>query len=252
MSIPEFDVVTIAERPDLIDPIDTVASSAWPEFMLHDAVADQYWGQMLTKFPAFTFALLARDSGAIAAMGNSIPIVWSEPVANLPDRGWDWALEHGCLAADAGEKPTTLCAIQIAVAAGYQGQGVSAHAVRAMTRIAAQHELDALVAPVRPNMKARYPLTPMARYIRWQRPDGLPFDAWLRVHARLGATIVKVCGRAMHITGTIAEWEAWTGMAFPETGDYVIPGALNPVHMDLEQDQGTYTEPNVWMRHPVA
>ncbi len=38
-------------------------------------------------------------------------------------------------------------------------------------------------------------------------------------------------------------------MAFPESGGYVVPGALELVSIDREADLGTYVEPNVWMRH---
>ena len=55
----------------------------------------------------------------------------------------------------------------------------------------------------------------------------------------------------MKVTGSIEEWEDWTGMRFPESGPYVVPGALHPVEIDLEREIGTYEEPNVWMRHPI-
>ena len=54
------------------------------------------------------------------------------------------------------------------------------------------------------------------------------------------------------VAGTVSEWEEWTGMRFPESGPYVVPGALQPVSMDLERDEGRYEDPNVWMRHPVS
>jgi hypothetical protein len=38
-------------------------------------------------------------------------------------------------------------------------------------------------------------------------------------------------------------------MAFPETGRYVVPGALDLVEIDRERDLGTYAETNLWMRH---
>ena len=41
------------------------------------------------------------------------------------------------------------------------------------------------------------------------------------------------------------------GLAFPESGEYVVPQALVPVTIDHEADQGLYVEPNVWMRHRV-
>jgi hypothetical protein len=71
----------------------------------------------------------------------------------------------------------------------------------------------------------------------------------MRVHERLGAKTVKVAPQSMTIDGTIAEWESWTKMKFPESGRYVVPGALSPVEFDHEKDEGVYIEPNVWMQH---
>ena len=79
---------------------------------------------------------------------------------------------------------------------------------------------------------------------------GAPFDPWLRTHWRLGGTIIATAPRSQTMTGTVAEWESWTGMAFPATGDYVIPRGLSILHIDTVEDSGTYTEPNVWVRHP--
>ena len=110
--------------------------------------------------------------------------------------------------------------------------------------------LRRLVIPLRPTLKHLYPLTPISRYITWTR-DGLPFDPWLRVHVRAGARIVKACERSMTIAGTIAQWEDWTQMSFPETGKYIVPGALLPVEMDCENDSGVYLEPNVWVEHQL-
>jgi hypothetical protein len=79
----------------------------------------------------------------------------------------------------------------------------------------------------------------------------LPFDAWLRVHARIGARIIKPCHEAMTIRGTPLEWEEWTGMKFPQNGKYVIAGALNPIEMDFDKGEGMYVEPNVWIVHEI-
>jgi hypothetical protein len=38
-------------------------------------------------------------------------------------------------------------------------------------------------------------------------------------------------------------------MVFPDSGPYVVPGALVPVEIDRVTDQGVYIEPNVWMVH---
>jgi len=79
--------------------------------------------------------------------------------------------------------------------------------VNAMRAIAESKEFKNLAAPVRLNQKNKYPLTNIDDYIKWTNDEGLPFDAWLRVHARAGARIIKPCHQAMTIRGSRAEWE---------------------------------------------
>ncbi len=62
---------------------------------------------------------------------------------------------------------------------------------------------------------------------------------------------MRLAPRSMLIDGSVAEWEAWTGLRLPESGDYIVPGALQPLTVDCERDRGEYLDPNVWMRHPV-
>jgi hypothetical protein len=118
-----------------------------------------------------------------------------------------------------------------------------------MRGLATAHGLDCLIAPVRPTWKERYPLTPMESYVLWRREDGFHYDPWIRTHERIGAEILSPAPKSMTVTASRDEWEEWTGLQFPEDGDYVVPGALVPVHFD--GGRGTYVEPNVWMRHGV-
>jgi hypothetical protein len=55
----------------------------------------------------------------------------------------------------------------------------------------------------------------------------------------------------MAISGTVSEWESWTGMRFPESGEYIVPDALVPVIVDVAADRCDYVEPNVWMVHTL-
>jgi hypothetical protein len=247
-----FRVVTLDERPDLADAADAVAVAGWPEFMLNDPIADEYFGALYQDLGAFQFVLLDQHD-SVAALGNTVPVVWDGRVENLSPRGWDWALESGVTGYQRGIAPNTLSAIQAVVAKNYLGQGVSQEILKTMKMIAARHSLNTLIAPVRPNLKHRYPLTPMERYIHWTHDEtGAPFDSWLRVHWKLGARILRVCPESMTITAPVAEWEKWTDMRFPESGTYIVPGALSPLEISREADQGTYVEPNVWMRHSLS
>jgi hypothetical protein len=78
---------------------------------------------------------------------------------------------------------------------------------------------------------------------------GAPLDPWLRTHWWLGGQIIATAPQSQTMTGTVQEWEAWTGMVLPATGEYVTPRGLSTLHIDIDEDRGTYTEPNVWVRH---
>ena len=87
--------VTARDFPAFRDLSNELSGGVWPEFMHHDAVANEYWSQLAPTFPDFQFALLAEDSGQMMAFGNSLPIAWTGPWGELPDGGLDWALEKG-------------------------------------------------------------------------------------------------------------------------------------------------------------
>lgn len=237
--------VTYADAPELAErtgPID----ESWPAFMHRDPVAVALWGPFHERHPAFQFYGVDVETGEVVLKANSVPTALDPD--DLPDRGWDEAVERSLV----GEAPTVVSALQINVHPEWRGTGLSALALTEMRRIAAARDFDELVAPVRPSWKHRYPLTGTGRYAAWRRDDGLPFDPWLRVHARAGGVIDRVCARAMTIPGTVAQWEEWTGMRFPESGPYVVPGALAPVEIDVEAGRGVYVEPGVWVRHRLG
>ena len=62
---------------------------------------------------------------------------------------------------------------------------------------------------------------------------------------------MKCVDSTLTIRGTVEDWESWTDMVFPESGEYVVKDALQPVQIDVEADLGVYDEPNVWMQHPM-
>jgi hypothetical protein len=243
-------LVSLAEEPALRRPMDELGSGAWPEFMLHDAVVDRLWTRLGDDFPAFQLALL-DPGGSIAASGNGAPLAWDGTPTGLPD-GWDEQLERTVAGHDAGLAPNTLGAVQIVVGRGHRGAGLSATMVAAFRAMAHLRGFRALIACVRPTGKHRYPLMSIDDYAAWMRWDGLPFDAWLRVHVRLGGRIVRPSPASMTISGTLAEWHGWTGLAMPVSGRYVIEGATNPIDVDVVRDRAVYHDANVWVVHELT
>ncbi|WP_170970143.1 GNAT family N-acetyltransferase [Nocardioides jishulii] len=236
-------IVTLAERPDLMDVFWDM-ESPWPEFMKHDPIGNMYYDS-LERFTEHVLVCLDED-GTMVAKAHSVPF----PLAGgtLPDDGWDGVIRRAMQAEATGEPATHVSAIEISVRPDLQGRGLSGRILHALRDNAARLGFRELLAPVRPNGKED-PDEPMARYAFRTRDDGLPVDPWLRVHVRAGARIDRVAPRSMVIPGTLEEWRGWTGLPFDRTGTVAVPGALAPVLCDAEHGTAVYVEPNVWVRH---
>jgi len=247
MTMGNRQIFTTCDRHDLDEQVRAAFLPTWPQFLLHDPVDAEYLARVETYFPRYDVLIL--ESGEVAAGGWGVPINWDGSSGGLPERGYDGALVSAVTGHEQDIPANTLCIMATVVERRRRGTGLARDVLNELRARASDAGLKHVVAPVRPALKSRYPLTAMAKFARWTRDDGLHIDPWIRLHQRLGAAIVKPAEPSMIITGTIAEWERWTGMAFPETGRYVVPDALGPVDMDRENDLGIYSEANLWMRH---
>ncbi len=249
---PPLAIVRLSERPDLRGAIfGPEIQSAVPEFMRHDATDELYYGAgQLDDY--LDFVLAAFDPAEPArplARACCVPFAWR---GELPDGGWDAVIRWGRQDRLAGRRADAVSALEIMVAPRMQGSGVARAMLAAMCDNARRFGFRELWAPLRPTEKEREPEAAFAEYCARRRADGLPADAWVRTHVRAGATIVKPAPCSMTIAGTLAEWRKWTGLAFDRSGAALVPGALVPIHVSLEQDHAVYVEPNLWVRHELS
>lgn len=235
------------ERPDLpgIPTLDI-----WPEYNVHGDVVGALWPRLLEDLPHFQSICWDKSSGSVLAEAHTAPCWWDGTDAGLGS-GIDEMMTAAFAHLDRDAPANTLCALAAEISPAARSQGLAAEALRQMRRVAAAQGLTAVIAPVRPSWKARYPLTPIAEYVTWRRDDGMLFDPWMRVHERLGARMGPVLPRSLRITGTVAAWERWTGLQLPASGTYVFPDGLAPLRVDRDADRGEYWEPNVWFVHEV-
>lgn len=243
-------VTTLAERPEFASSLWDM-DHTWHEFVLNDPIADLFYARVTTTYQ--DYVLVADDDaepGRLAARACMIPFAANG--GPLPDDGWDGVIRSGWLARERGADTDAISALEITVRRDLLGTGLSALMVAALREHAARLGHHELVAPVRPNRKHLEPHTPMSEYAFRTRSDGLPHDAWLRVHVRAGGKIVKVAPRSMVVAGTLAEWRGWTGLPFDRSGPVEVPGALTPVHCDVPHDHAVYVEPNVWVSHTLT
>jgi GNAT superfamily N-acetyltransferase len=244
-------IVTLADRPDLAPAVPALLAERWPVFMLagrpgHDVDLDR----LAVDAPGHQ-ALLLGDDGELLGAALSMPVSWDGTAAGLP-AGWDGAVTAGGDLLDRGGRANTYVALSVTLAAAASGQGYTAGLLGALKEAAAAAGAGALIVPVRPVLKTRYPHEPMAEYLRRRTGDGRVFDPWVRQHLDLGATELGIADPSMTITGTVAQWRDWTGLALPASGGYAVPGGLSVLHVDLDRDLGVYREANVWMVHPMS
>ena len=239
---------TAAERPDLWER-GIESAEVWPEYNLHGDVLNQWWGLLDQELADLQFVLHDDETDTVVAEGHTAAFAWDGDDASLPD-GIDRAIEVAFRDHRAGTPVDTLCALAAESPRDGRRRGLAVEILGAMRTLAQRHGLRHLVAPVRPSWKERYPITPIEEYVGWRRADGELLDPWMRVHERLGARVGAPLPESLRITGTVAEWESWTGLPLPADGEFVFSEGLAPLHVDRTADRCTYWEPNVWMVHP--
>lgn len=251
-------VVTLAERPDLRGRIFAPdIQTAIPEFMRHDPAAALYYSaREFDRVQEFVLAAFdPAEPDRPVARACSVPFALRDGTEGreaLPDGGWDEVIRWGYDDRRARRRPNAVSALEIMVAPRVQAQGIARRMIEALRDNTRRLGFADLYAPLRPTAKAAEPRTPFAEYCARRREDGLPFDPWIRAHVAVGATIIGPAPTSMVIAGTLAEWRAWTGLAFAESGPAIVPGALSPLHVSLEHDHAVYVEPNLWMHHRVG
>ena len=211
--------------------------------MHHDAVASVCWDRQYEEYPDLQLWLVDDDDRLHRRVEcRRSPFGPGE----LPDDGWDAALRAGVR----GRAAKAVSAIAISVGVDQRGEGPQQGDAR---RDAEGGRRPRAVGSRRAG--ASEPEAPLParsdRALHRVAPRG-------REAARSVAARARGCGReadpgrAASRCGSQARSPSGrTGRScvFPETGTYVVPGALVPVEIDRERDEGVYVEPNVWMHH---
>ena len=241
----EYTVEPMSARTD--EELDGLFADGFPPFATADLEVKRYIGRVRQYFPHLDVVLVDR-AGKPAAAGWGVPVPWDGEVTDLPGSFAD-VLRRAVEAHEAGTATDTFVICGGVVHPALRGTGAAQDLVQALKDLGRSIGLSRCLAPVRPTLKHRYPLFGIEEYLTWVREDGLPFDPWLRLHVRAGGSVLAPCPAAQTMTGSVADWEGWAGIALPADGAYVIPQGLGPLHVDRATDTGVYVEPNIWVRH---
>ena len=245
-----YKIANFKERPDLYDTQEEICGKAFPTFLYYSEIAANTWDKMIEYYQEYQLLFLHDEK--IVCVFNCMPMNNDFTDEELPDDAFEWGLAKGIKDFEDSKEINAALGVQIIIPQNFQGKRISHIAVTEIKNMCVKMGIQKLIIPVRPTLKSKYPINDIANYIKWTNDKGLPFDPWLRVHVEHNGKIIKPCNEAVKIKGSIKQWETWTKMSFPESGMYVVDGALCPVKIDKKNDVGVYTEPNVWVSYKIS
>ncbi|CAF1459845.1 unnamed protein product [Adineta ricciae] len=246
-----YTIHTLKDRHDLRTSIEELNMISWPKFLAQDIVTNNAWDVLFKEWNEYQVVIVDNNGDKLIGVGLTVPIHWDGNINTLPS-GWEAATQLGLDDLAAGKRPTALSAFAIMVNPQMQKKGISALILKTILNISRQHGFHSFAVNVRPILKMNYPLIPIETYAYWTNDNGEPFDPWMRVHFRAGAKLIGVSPRAVLVKGTVSQWQEWTKMEFPDSGRYIVSGALTSVTIQHEHNLGIYFDPAVWMIHTTG
>ncbi len=240
-------VHTIDQRPDLRHGVNALHNESWPAYFEGNDATQNYWDRIYREYPELQL-VLTDEQDCIVAAANAVPIYWDGKPETLHD-GWDSAVESAFISE---MTPNTLCVLAAVVDSGSQGEGLSYAALNAMKQLAVSEGFEEILIPVRPTMKKISQTMDLLDYCSQRDENGKASDPWLRVHENCGGTVIGYCEKSQLITGSIIQWQHWSGETFTDSGSYELDDTMQPLYIDLADDCGTYYDQAVWIQHDVA
>lgn len=236
---------SVAQRPALRAHMNLIHHGTWPRYFAGSQVLTRHWEDLYRLFPQFQFCLLDKDDN-VACVANGIALYWDGQQASVPS-GWDAGVELAMRQHAQGVTPNTVLGLAGIVADHFQGQGLASALVQGFRALARQQGLEHFLGPVRPVGMSEG--VSVERWAQLRDDNNEPLDFWLRTHLRLGARELGVATHSQKIEGTLAQWQAWSGVRFDRPGAWTIDETLQAVQVDLQNNLAVYHDPSIWVGH---
>lgn len=220
---------------------------AFPTIILKSALIQQQWKKIEQYFPSHQIFAFSSENELIGFV-NTIPFSWQKDAHELPNDGWDWMVEKGIKDYESNTKANSLGGLQIIITKKYLGQGFSKILIAKAKELKNNNAYNNLFIPIRPTFKHKFASMPMEEYLNYKEKNKI-FDPWIRTHVNSGASIIKICHNSMNVKGPIQFWEEIHKSKISKSGPILIKGALSPIAIDIENNQGEYREPNIWIAY---
>lgn len=247
----QFQIVPYREKPEYLEELSNLEEESFPAFINDDPVWNRVAPHFYKEFAEFQFFVVDTEKDKVVGLCNNVPFNWDGNPGHLPS--YQEMLTGGLSDWQSGNhNPNTLSGVLGLIDPEYRGQGLPELMGLQCFNLTQEHKITSIMIAVRPTLKDKYPLVSIEEYVTWKREDGQMFDPWLRSQEQMGAELVKPEPKSTVIEGSIADWERWTDMKFPVSGEYWLPGGLSTLHIDLERGRGVHYEPHVWYKFTTA
>ena len=237
---------TIKESPHLLADCEDLFVSCFPKFVTNPNLDIH---MPLHSIGDLEYIVILMEKERVVAFGIAVPFYWSGDIKDLPT--FDQSVRCGLEIQSLKKSFNSLNGYAICVSPDQRGKGLAKKVISEMKSMAKKEKCSHLLIPARPSRKHMYPLQSCLEYSKWRRNDGKLVDDWLRIHENLGAKYLLAMEDCDVYAGPLDEWSESTGMIFPQSGSYIVPGALSPLIVDIDKDIGMVREGNVWMSHPI-
>ncbi|MEG8029990.1 hypothetical protein [Sphingomonas aerolata] len=177
-------ITTFAESGKVANSADEMEKAVWSRMgFLNFSEPFIHYFNLMERYPEYQIAVIDRDRDYVVATGNLVPMFYDDP-SNLPDRGWDWALQ--CAAETTSCAPNMVVGLSVSVPDAHRNRGLARVVLGAMRNLVESKGLGKPFLPVRPTMLEEHLDMDIADYAILRREDGRLYDPWLRSHERAG------------------------------------------------------------------
>ncbi|MBY0573496.1 MAG: AMP-binding protein, partial [Undibacterium sp.] len=228
---------------------DALHVGAWPSYFAGSTVLSMYWEKMYRYFPQAQI-LIKEAFDITTGIGNSVLLSWDGTATDLP-KGWDGALKRSALEYEASIVPNTLVIMAGIVDLQFKDRKIAGLIVEAFRVVAQSLRLEHLIVALRPIAKTACQAMPINEYCQLKNESNRQYDGWLRLHCAAGGSIIGSEAQSQYVEGSIAQWEAWSGRTFDQTGEYFFDDTLAPVYVNIENQCAHYYDPCIWIEHGI-
>lgn len=229
-----------------------LSQAAWPRFLLEESDSPDPLLKFQISVVEFkerfkVYGIRHDSSGELVAFVQAVHVEIDVTKPELPDLGWRFSIQN----ASVKSHKNSMSLVEASIDSKFRGFGLSKCLIAKVKEEARKQGFQQLIAPVRPILKGQFLEESMESYCLRKTPDGRLFDPWLRTHVEAGATLSNICHNSVCVKASLPRWRDWTGLPLSQSGPHPIPGGLAPLHVNVEINNGVYTEPNVWVKYEV-